>query len=65
MVHEPKVKLDLSKYIEMQPFRFDDAFEANETNEAIYQRTVRHLLPTVFQGGKASCFAYGQTGNLA
>lgn len=63
LVHEPKVKVDLTKYTETSSFTFDDAFEAEETNEDIYNRAVKHLLRTVFEGGKASCFAYGQTGS--
>lgn len=62
LVHEPKVKLDLTKYVETQPFKFDDAFRDHETNEDIYRRSVKHLVKTIFEGGKASCFAYGQTG---
>jgi len=62
-IHEPKTKVDLTKIIETQEFRFDDAFEAHETNEVIYSRTIKHLVNFVFDGGKASCFAYGQTGS--
>jgi DNA replication protein DnaC len=63
LVHEPKVKVDLTKIVETTPFVFDDAFDAEDTNERIYARTVRHLVNFVFDGGKASCFAYGQTGS--
>lgn len=28
----------------------------------IYQRTARELVGAIFQGAKATCFAYGQTG---
>ena len=61
-MYEPKVKLDLTKYVETQPFKFDDAFKEDETNEDIYRRSVKHLVKIIFEGGKASCFAYGQTG---
>lgn len=63
LVHEPKVKVDLTKVIETQAFVFDDSFGSDESNRAIYGRTVRPLVHFVFQGGKASCFAYGQTGS--
>lgn len=63
LVHEPKVKVDLTKVIETQEFIFDDSFEIDENNEHIYNRTVKHLVSFVFEGGKASCFAYGQTGS--
>ena len=63
LLHEPKTKVDLTKVVETQSFVFDDAFEAHETNETIYDRTIKQLVNFVFDGGKASCFAYGQTGN--
>jgi kinesin family protein 2/24 len=29
----------------------------------VYTKTVKPLVPTLFQNGKATCFAYGQTGS--
>ncbi|KAG8132301.1 hypothetical protein E2320_010171 [Naja naja] len=63
LVHEPKVKVDLTKYLENQPFRFDFSFDEKATNEMVYWFTARPLVQTVFEGGKATCFAYGQTGS--
>lgn len=63
LVHEPKIKVDLTKVVESQTFFFDDAFEDFEPNELIYVRAIAPLINTVFEGGKASCFAYGQTGS--
>ena len=62
-VHEPKIKVDLTKVVETQGFAFDDAFDSEDSNEEIYQRTIRPLISFIFEGGKASCFAYGQTGS--
>ncbi|KAM8789454.1 kinesin-like protein KIF2C [Rhynchonycteris naso] len=62
-VHEPKLKVDLTKYLENQAFCFDFAFDETASNEVIYRFTARPLVHTVFQGGKATCFAYGQTGS--
>ncbi|CAG7815852.1 unnamed protein product, partial [Allacma fusca] len=62
-VHEPKQKVDLTKYLENQHFRFDYAFDESCTNEIVYKYTARHLVQTVFDGGMATCFAYGQTGS--
>ena len=59
------LQVDLTRFIETQSFIFDDAFEADESNELIYGRTIGHLVSFVFEGGKASCFAYGQTGSGA
>lgn len=39
MVHEPKQKVDLTRYLENQTFRFDYAFDENSTNEMIYRCT--------------------------
>lgn len=37
MVHEPKQKVDLTRYLENQTFRFDYAFDENTTNEMVYR----------------------------
>uniref|UniRef100_A0A8D0GFL3 Kinesin-like protein n=1 Tax=Sphenodon punctatus TaxID=8508 RepID=A0A8D0GFL3_SPHPU len=63
LVHEPKLKVDLTKYLETQPFRFDLSFDDNVTNEVVYRFTARPLVQSIFEGGKATCFAYGQTGS--
>ncbi|KAI7874927.1 kinesin-domain-containing protein [Lichtheimia hyalospora FSU 10163] len=63
LINEPKLRLDLSKYIEQHTFTFDDVFDANADNNALYQRTALPLVQYIFQGGKATCFAYGQTGS--
>ncbi|XP_067842625.1 kinesin-like protein KIF2A isoform X2 [Heptranchias perlo] len=63
MVHEPKQKVDLTKFLENQTFRFDYAFDENATNEMVYRFTARPLVETIFDRGMATCFAYGQTGS--
>uniref|UniRef100_A0AAX7T0G7 Kinesin motor domain-containing protein n=1 Tax=Astatotilapia calliptera TaxID=8154 RepID=A0AAX7T0G7_ASTCA len=44
MVHEPKQKVDLTRYLENQTFRFDYAFDENSTNEMVYSRWLRPFL---------------------
>lgn len=63
IVHEPKQKVDLTKYIDNQEFRFDYAFDEYTSNEVVYNFTARPLVKTVLDGGMATCFAYGQTGS--
>ncbi|XP_054240518.1 kinesin-like protein KIF2C [Indicator indicator] len=63
LVHEPKQKVDLTKYLETQTFRFDFSFDESSSNEMVYRFTARPLVETIFEGGKATCFAYGQTGS--
>ncbi|XP_028902587.1 kinesin-like protein KIF2C [Ornithorhynchus anatinus] len=63
LVHEPKLKVDLTKYLENQAFRFDFAFDDFASNEVVYRFTARPLVHTIFEAGKATCFAYGQTGS--
>ncbi|KAJ3271941.1 Kinesin-like protein kif24 [Terramyces sp. JEL0728] len=60
---EPKVKVDLTKYVENHEFVFDEAFDQDATNEEVYKRTALPLVEYIFEGGKATCFAYGQTGS--
>ncbi|CAM1154640.1 KIF2A (predicted) [Pycnogonum litorale] len=62
-VHEPKLKVDLTKYLENQMFRFDYAFDESTDNELVYKYTAKPLVKTIFEGGMATCFAYGQTGS--
>ncbi|XP_066153539.1 kinesin-like protein Klp10A isoform X4 [Euwallacea fornicatus] len=63
IVHEPKHKVDLTKYLENQSFRFDYVFDDNCTNDIVYKFTAKPLVKTIFEGGMATCFAYGQTGS--
>ena len=62
-VHEPKVKVDLTKYTDRHAFQFDAVFDESTSNEALYQETVAPLVPGAFQGGRSTCFAFGQTGS--
>ncbi|XP_077980842.1 kinesin-like protein KIF2A [Glandiceps talaboti] len=63
IVHEPKTKVDLTKYLENQNFRFDYSFDENATNAMVYRYTAQPLVETIFDRGMATCFAYGQTGS--
>ncbi|KAG0228206.1 Kinesin-like protein kif24 [Actinomortierella wolfii] len=62
-VDEPKVRVDMTKYIERHNFVFDEVFDSDATNEDVYRRTALPLVQYLFEGGKATCFAYGQTGS--
>ena len=37
IVHEPKTKVDLTKYLENQHFRFDYAFDETADNVLVYK----------------------------
>ncbi|GAB4843608.1 Kinesin-like protein KIN-13A [Ancistrocladus abbreviatus] len=62
-VHEPKVKVDLTAYVEKHEFCFDAVLDEHMTNDEVYRVTVEPIIPTVFERTKATCFAYGQTGS--
>ncbi|KAF5944680.1 hypothetical protein HYC85_018757 [Camellia sinensis] len=62
-VHEPKLKVDLTAYVEKHEFCFDAVLDENVTNDEVYRETVEPIIPIVFQRTKATCFAYGQTGS--
>jgi len=38
IVHEPKQKVDLTKYLDNQTFRFDYAFDEKADNDIVYRR---------------------------
>ncbi|KAI9209156.1 P-loop containing nucleoside triphosphate hydrolase protein [Polychytrium aggregatum] len=63
VINEPKVKVDLTKYVEQHNFMFDEVFDVDSTNDEVYRRTAAPLVEYIFEGGKATCFAYGQTGS--
>lgn len=63
IAHEPKQKVDLTKYLDNQTFRFDYAFDENADNYIVYRFTAQPLVECAFTGGMATCFAYGQTGS--
>ncbi|GAB5359119.1 hypothetical protein AAMO2058_000517300 [Amorphochlora amoebiformis] len=63
VVHEPKQKVDLSKYMENHPFKFDQVLDEKCNNEIAYQCTAAPLVSHVFKGKRGTCFAYGQTGS--
>jgi len=63
LVREPKLKVDLTRYVEEHNFLFDQSFDETVTNEMLYQACVRPLIDAVFQKARCTCFAYGQTGS--
>ncbi|KAJ8285511.1 hypothetical protein GJAV_G00027650 [Gymnothorax javanicus] len=62
LVHEQKEAVDLTQYVLQHEFYFDEVFSEMCTNEDVYERTAYPLIQHIFNGGKATCFAYGQTG---
>ncbi|XP_040911092.1 kinesin-like protein KIF2C isoform X3 [Toxotes jaculatrix] len=63
LVHEPKQKVDLTKYLDNQIFQFDYSFDETSTNDLVYKFTAKPLVQSIFEGCMATCFAYGQTGS--
>ncbi|XP_026169083.1 kinesin-like protein KIF2C isoform X1 [Mastacembelus armatus] len=63
LVHEPKQKVDLTKYLDNQIFHFDYSFDETATNGLVYNFTAKPLVQSIFEGCMATCFAYGQTGS--
>ncbi|XP_070662119.1 kinesin-like protein KIN-13B [Malus domestica] len=62
-VHETKLKVDLTEYVERHEFVFDAVLNEDVSNDEVYFETVEPIVPLIFQRTKATCFAYGQTGN--
>ncbi|GBG65138.1 hypothetical protein CBR_g49500 [Chara braunii] len=62
-VHEPKLKVDLTAYVEKHEFVFDAVLNDVVTNDEVYRITVEPIVPCIFERTKATCFAYGQTGS--
>ncbi|XP_022730955.1 kinesin-like protein KIN-13B [Durio zibethinus] len=63
MVHEKRLKVDLTEYVEKHEFLFDAVLNEDVSNEDVYSETVEPIIPLIFNRTKATCFAYGQTGS--
>ncbi|NXG18939.1 KIF24 protein, partial [Grallaria varia] len=62
LLHEKKEAVDLTQYILQHVFHFDAVFGESCTNQDVYMKTAHPLIQHIFNGGNATCFAYGQTG---
>ncbi|KAJ8029129.1 Kinesin-like protein KIF24 [Holothuria leucospilota] len=62
LVKEEKLAVDLRKVWLVHKFQFDEVFSEDISNKGVYERTAKLFLPFVLKGGKATCFAFGQTG---
>ncbi|XP_009942247.2 kinesin-like protein KIF24 isoform X2 [Opisthocomus hoazin] len=62
LLHEKKEAVDLTQYILQHVFYFDEVFGESCTNQDVYTKTAHPLIQHIFNGGNATCFAYGQTG---
>ncbi|NWV08190.1 KIF24 protein, partial [Ptilonorhynchus violaceus] len=62
LLHEKKEAVDLTQYILQHVFYFDEVFGESCTNQDVYMKTAYPLIQHIFDGGNATCFAYGQTG---
>lgn len=63
IVHEPKDKVDRTRYLENHSFQFDYTFNESCSNVLVYKYTAKPLVKSIFEGCMATCFAYGQTGS--
>ncbi|GMI97722.1 hypothetical protein like AT3G16060 [Hibiscus trionum] len=63
VVHEKKLKVDLTEYVEKHEFLFDAVLNEGVSNDEVYSETVEPIVPLIFNRTKATCFAYGQTGS--
>lgn len=62
-VWEPKVKVDLTRFVEKHAFAFDAVFDESASNDDVYVSEVAPLVEFALSRANATCFAYGQTGS--
>ena len=63
-IYECKIKIDgYTKYIDTNEFKFDNAFNENDSTMLVYNCTIQPSLDILLRGGVVTCFAYGQTGS--
>jgi len=63
LVYQPRTRVDLTKEIETIPFAFDNVFDERSTTRKLYERSIKHLIPSLLSGQWVNVFAYGQTGS--
>ncbi|KAB2081475.1 hypothetical protein ES319_A05G134600v1 [Gossypium barbadense] len=71
VVHETKLKVELTEYLEQHEFVFDAVLKEEVSNDelsqayflSVYRETVEPIVPMIFQCTKATCFAHDQTGS--
>ncbi|KAM4808389.1 kinesin-like protein KIF24 [Rhinophrynus dorsalis] len=61
-IYERKEAVNLKEYVLQHVFYFDEVFSEAFSNRDVYMKTAYPLIQHVFNGGNATCFAYGQTG---
>ena len=57
LVHEPKRKVDMTRYLDNHDFPFDEVAGEDCDTWHVYRRTAQPLVAFVFDGGIATCFA--------
>ncbi len=59
-VHACKFRVDgVSKYVDNQEYSFDNAFSELESNEELYDFSIKPILDRIFNQGVITVFAYG------
>ena len=63
-IYDCKIKIDgYTKYIDVNEFNFDNAFNENDNTNLLYKCSIQPSLDILRRGGVVTCFAYGQTGS--
>ena len=61
-IFEQKLKVDgITKYVDEHVFTFDNTFNENESTEDVYHYALESSLDMIFNRGRVTIFAYGQT----
>ena len=63
VVHEPRVRYDLSQSINSSLFSFDRAYGEGISTESLYSDLLAPVIGGLLRGLQATVFAYGQTGS--
>jgi len=63
IVHEPRVKYDLSQAVVAHGFRFDRVYDERAGCMDLYAELLRPFVLNLDRGGQLTAFCYGQTGS--
>ena len=64
VIHDARMHADMRHvFLNHQDFAFDDVFDDNADNDAVYGGTVHDLILAAVEGGVGTLLMYGQTGS--
>ncbi|CAB4494452.1 unnamed protein product [Rhizophagus irregularis] len=62
-IDKPRTRANTRNCIERHSFTFNEVFDEDDNGNEVFIKTALPLIKFIFNGGKATCFVYGQSGS--